>query len=368
MDTEEVDQNIEGTEPNQNTEQSPEETARDTFYEYFGTFTDQQAPLIYSSAYNITCLGLERLHPFDSCKYENVINRLQSQGCVHQSKLIKPQHKPTREHLLTVHTEEYLDSLRDPKMVAKITEVAIVAAFPVSIVQWRVLDPFLYATSGTILAAHVAIQRGWAINVGGGFHHCFATAGGGFCAYADISLSIKFVRDYYSNIKKVMIIDLDAHQGNGHEREKLRTRDDDLFIVDMFNPFIYPHDDDARKAINVEIHARSGIEDEKYLRKLNAGLDRAFSQCTPDLIIYNAGTDILDGDQLGLLRVTPEGVMKRDAEVFKRAFELKIPIVMLLSGGYQTSNAQVIASSIANLDQQYRLISEESKTGSCSLQ
>ena len=87
------------------------------------------------------------------------------------------------------------------------------------------------------MSAKLAKERGWAINVGGGFHHCSAEKGGGFCAYADISLCIHFAL-VRLNISRVMIIDLDAHQGNGHETDF--AYDSRVYILDMYNPGIYP--------------------------------------------------------------------------------------------------------------------------------
>ena len=93
-------------------------------------------------------------------------------------------------------------------------------------------------------AAKLAMERGWAINIGGGFHHCSADHGGGFCAYADITLAIKFLFGRFESVKRAMIIDLDAHQGNGHERDFVG--DDRVYIMDVYNRGIYPHDGYAK--------------------------------------------------------------------------------------------------------------------------
>lgn len=94
-------------------------------------------------------------------------------------------------------------------------------------------------------AAKLALERGWSINIGGGFHHCSSARGGGFCAYADISLGIMFLRKM-KLIKKAMIVDLDAHQGNGHERDFINMQKD-VYILDVYNREIYPHDGYAKR-------------------------------------------------------------------------------------------------------------------------
>uniref|UniRef100_A0A803R6Y9 histone deacetylase n=1 Tax=Cannabis sativa TaxID=3483 RepID=A0A803R6Y9_CANSA len=245
-----------------------------------------------------------------------------------------------------VHSESYLNSLKYSANVAMIIEVPPVALFPNCIVQQKVLQPFRNQVGGTIVAAKLAKERGWAINVGGGFHHCCGGRGGGFCVYADITLCIHFafVR---LNVSRVMIIDLDAHQGNGHETDF--SNDSRVYILDMFNPGIYPLDYEARRYIDQKVEVVSGTRTHEYLQKLDEALEVAAHAFDPELIIYNAGTDILDGDPLGRLKISPDGISSRDEKVFRFARERNIPIVMLTSGGYMKSSARVIADSITNL-------------------
>ncbi|KAG6487196.1 hypothetical protein ZIOFF_055779 [Zingiber officinale] len=155
------------------------------------------------------------LHPFDSSKWGRICQFLVKEGYLVMNKTVEPL-EASEEDLLVVHSETYLSSLKSSLTVATITELAPVAMLPNCILQKKVLHPFRMQVGGSIVAAKLAKERGWAINIGGGFHHCSAEKGGGFCAYADISLCIHFafVR---LNITRVMIIDLDAHQGNGHE-------------------------------------------------------------------------------------------------------------------------------------------------------
>ncbi|KAG5591330.1 hypothetical protein H5410_041844 [Solanum commersonii] len=201
-----------------------------------------------------------------------------------------------------VHSESYLKSLNPSLNVSMIVEVPPVAMLPNCLVQKKVLHPFRKQVGGTILAAKLAKERGWAINVGGGFHHCSSEKGGGFCVYADISLCIHFafVR---LNISRVMIIDLDAHQGNGHEMDF--SDDRRVFILDMYNPGIYPLDFEARRYIDLGVEVKSGTATDEYLTKLDHALEVAEKKIDPDFIVYNAGTDILDGDPLGRLKVRP---------------------------------------------------------------
>ncbi|GKV00159.1 hypothetical protein SLEP1_g12899 [Rubroshorea leprosula] len=304
-----------------------------------------KVPVIYSPSYDIAFLGIEKLHPFDSKKWGRVCQFLTTEGDLDKNSIVEPQ-EASKDDLLVVHSESYLNSLKCSATVAMITEVPPVALFPNCLVQLKVLYPFRKQVGGTILAAKLAKERGWAINVGGGFHHCSAEKGGGFCAYADISLCIQFafVR---LNILRVMIIDLDAHQGNGHETDF--SDDRRVYILDMYNPGIYPRDYAARRYINQNVEVMSGTTTNEYLRKLDEALKVAECKFDPELVVYNAGTDILDGDPLGRLKISPEGVACRDEKVFRFARERNIPVIMLTSGGYMKSSARVIADSIANL-------------------
>jgi histone deacetylase 11 len=193
----------------------------------------------------------------------------------------------------------------------------------------------------------LAIDRGWAINVGGGFHHCSADHGGGFCVYADISLAIHYLFESTETVRRAMIVDLDAHQGNGHERDF--KSDERVYIMDVYNGRIYPHDSDAKRGIRRNVAVEPLIEDYEYLSLVTRHLQDALAEFHPDIVLYNAGTDVLEGDRLGLLSISENGVVERDETVFRIVRSRNIPIVMVMSGGYQRRTAEVIARSILNL-------------------
>ncbi|OEL30390.1 Histone deacetylase 2 [Dichanthelium oligosanthes] len=335
-----------------------------------------KVPVVYSPAYDISFLGLEKLHPFDSAKWGRICRYLTREGHLEKKRVVEPL-EACKEDLLVVHPEAYLNSLKCSFRVALIVEVPPVSLVPNWIVQKKLLHPFRKQVGGSILSAKLALERGWSINVGGGFHHCSAEEGGGFCVYADISLCIQFafVR---LNISSVLIIDLDAHQGNGHEKDF--ANDGRVYTLDMYNAGIYPFDFTAKQYIDQKIELASGTKTDEYLEQLDKALEVCKSRFQPQLIVYNAGTDILDGDPLGRLKVSPEGVINRDEKVFRFAKDQNIPLLMLtsgeillhfvvcspshksdnavflctnhfavLSGGYMKSSARVIADSIINL-------------------
>ncbi|XP_057626094.1 histone deacetylase 11 isoform X2 [Chionomys nivalis] len=200
---------------------------------------EKRWPIVYSPRYNITFMGLEKLHPFDAGKWGKVINFLKEEKLLSDGMLVEAR-EASEEDLLVVHTRRYLNELKWSFVVATITEIPPVIFLPNFLVQRKVLRPLRTQTGGTIMAGKLAVERGWAINVGGGFHHCSSDRGGGFCAYADITLAIKFLFERMEGISRATIIDLDAHQGNGHERDFMGDRR--VYIMDVYNRHIYPGD------------------------------------------------------------------------------------------------------------------------------
>ncbi len=302
-------------------------------------------PIVYSENYNISFFGLEELHPFDTKKYGRVYDALRNSGTFNGRRFMNAA-KPTMELLLTAHGAAYLETLNSARTLARITEVDILRHIPSMLARKLVLEPMLYQAGGSVLAARAALVHGWAINLGGGFHHASADNGEGFCALADIALVVKHLRNE-KHIRRAMIIDLDAHQGNGHGRDFID--DADVYILDIYNKDVYPGEQEAKRGIDLKVELDAFTGDGKYLDELEAALSTAFGDFSPDIVIYIAGTDVLGGDPLGGLSLSADAVMKRDALVFEASVSRDIPIVMLLSGGYQKSTAAVIAKSILNL-------------------
>ncbi|KRY67136.1 Histone deacetylase 11 [Trichinella pseudospiralis] len=274
---------------------------------------------VFDPIYDIRFFGIEKLHPFDAGKWGRVYNKLVERGYINEQHICRPR-EAQYDDLLIVHSKSYLSTLQWNVLIARIMEVPLLIFFPACVIDRKVLKSFRYQTGGTVLAVRLAIECGAAVNLGGGFHHCSSKSGGGFCPYADITLAIKFVFSQRL-VEKVMIVDLDAHQGNGHERDFL-TSTDNVYILDMYNCDIYPRDAKAKKAIRKAVEIKSQTSDQRYFSLLKKALDEAVLEFQPELVLYNAGTDSLTND---------------------------VPIAMVFSGGYQRNSAEVIANSLGNL-------------------
>lgn len=312
-----------------------------------------QSPLVnivYHPDYNIHFFGIESfLHAFDSKKYGKIFALLSERygltlKTCHQPEPLNP------ADLLLVHHEAYLGTLSSSSSaIAGIAEVPPLAFLPNFILQARLLNPMRLATSGTTLACQLALRDGWAVNLSGGYHHAKAEGGEGFCFFADIPLAIKKILGSSTGgvkVDRVLIVDLDAHQGNGFVS---LCDDDRVHIFDIFNKDNYPRDIRAQSYLTYCHPIPGGTGDKAYLHLLRQQLPKAISASKPQLVIYNAGTDVFSEDTLGGLSLSEEAIVQRDEEVFRLCRDQSIPVAMVLSGGYSRASAAIVANSLSNL-------------------
>jgi len=305
--------------------------------------------VIYSPGYDLHLMGLERLHPFDGRKFSRAWRMAhKSIGNRMRQRTLQPPRPVQREELLTIHTETYLNKLKSPRYVAEVIELPILASLPMVFLDRRILRPMRLAVMGTVMAARAGLKSGVAINLGGGYHHANRERGEGFCFYADINIAIERLRrsgDLVAGRDRVMIVDLDAHQGNGHER--VAASDDDIFIFDMYNRDIYPSDEEARRRIDYDVPLAAGADDTVYLQQLRKHLPAALAAARqPSLAFYIAGTDVYEHDQLGGMSVSPEGILARDRFVFNTLVNAGVAVIMLAGGGYSRESYRHIVSTV----------------------
>ena len=301
---------------------------------------------VYGPEYNVKLYGLEKIHPFDTCKYEKIAAHLTSIGV---KSFVAPSREVSKEELLEIHTEEYIDSMNKSSSVASLCEMFPLKFVPNYLIQKLILSPMRYQVSGTIIAGEVALEKGCAINLGGGMHHASSNDGGGWCLFSDIPLSIKNLMKK-GLISKAMVIDLDIHQGNGIERDLKLFKKNSVYMIDAYNHDLYPQDNKAKKSINIDIKVHENTRDNQYMKNVKDAMEKGLDEFDPDIVFYNAGTDILEGDPLnGGVVISPKGVVERDMLVMSTFMNRKIPIVMVLSGGYSKKSVQVISESLENI-------------------
>jgi histone deacetylase 11 len=301
--------------------------------------------IISSPDYDIHFFGIEMLHPFDSRKYSRAWQALKRHyGDEVLWRTIQPQDEVSDADLRLVHTQDYLDTLRTPAVIARALEFMMLASIPYTLLRNRLVRPMRLATEGTILAAKEAMQGGLAINLSGGYHHASAEQGEGFCLFADVPVAIEKLRKekLLKPEQQAVILDLDAHQGNGHER--VYHGKNGVFIFDIYNQSIYPRDEYALERVDYGVGVNSGVNGRMYMdllkRKLPEALDRAKN---PGVAFYIAGTDIVKGDVLGGMKVSEDALLERDKLVIDRVVERGIPLVIVLGGGYSKASFRMVA-------------------------
>ncbi len=302
---------------------------------------------VYSKGYDFGFDALSLFHPFHGKKFSAAWDLFSEQHAEMSGlSCINPQQPVSNEQLLKIHTQAYLDTLNQSATIAKVVEINIARWIPVSLLQSRLMNPIRLACSGTLLAAETALeQQAIAMNFAGGYHHAFADHGEGFCFFADAALSILHCREkgLLSDTDKVLMIDLDAHRGNGFEA--VTRNDQSVFIFDMYSFQVYPglHPGDPDE-FPYMIPLKSGMQGERYLKILQDELPTFLEQHKDAaLVFYNAGNDILEGDPLGGLNVAYDDVVKRDRIVIDQLNQLETPSVIMTSGGYTQRSFQLIA-------------------------
>ena len=184
------------------------------------------------------------------------------------------------------------------------------------------------STGATIAASRAAIADGFGINLAGGTHHAHADRGEGFCCFNDAVVACRVLQNE-GRVDRVLIIDLDVHQGNG--TAEMTQGDTSIFTFSMHGASNFPFRK-ARSDLDIELPDRS--TDQDYLAALDQGLDVCSRAIVPDLIIYLAGADPFEDDRLGRLSLTKAGLLQRDERVFAFAKHREIPISVAMAGGY----------------------------------
>jgi histone deacetylase 11 len=313
-----------------------------------GHVMNDRVAVVYSSRYQVELGGAEKLHAFDIRKYAKIYLALNTAGLIRPENVFVPE-PADRDSILLVHTAAYLESLKDSKTVAGYLEAPLVAALPAGLVESQILEPFRYATGGTILASRLALEHGIGINIGGGYHHAKPDAGEGFCVYNDLAVAIRVLqRD--GLIRRALVVDLDVHQGNG--TAVCFAGDEDVFTFSMHQGSIYPV---PKETSDLDVELAAGTDDAAYLAVLREQLPGVFDRARPEIVFLQAGCDTLRGDPLAGLVMTKEGIVARDACVVDEAVRRGVPVVVTLGGGYSPKAWDVQFTSVRRTIETYGL-------------
>ena len=260
-------------------------------------------------------------HRFPMLKYELIPEQLLYEGVIGPDNLFAPGPCPEEIVLLT-HTREYLDKLLHQTLSAKEQRHI---GFPQSP---ALTQRELVITQGTIDCCRHAFDNGVALNVAGGTHHAFADRGEGFCLLNDFAVAANYLL-HRGMAERILIIDLDVHQGNG--TASIFARESRVFTFSMHGRHNYPF---HKEVSDWDIPLEDGTDDNDYLSKLMDALPALLQRTNPQLVFYLSGVDILASDQFGKLKVSMKGCGERDRMVFTALKEKNIPCVTAMGGGY----------------------------------
>jgi len=185
------------------------------------------------------------------------------------------------------------------------------------------------SAGATVAAAKTALQEGIAANLAGGTHHAYRDNGSGFCVFNDSAIAARTLQKEISSTLKIAVIDLDVHQGNG--TASILKHDDSIFTLSMHGENNFPF---QKEESDLDWGLADGCHDDSYLYSLGNCLDQLDSRFKANCLIFLAGADPHEGDRLGRLLLSTEGMRLRDETVFQYALDRQLPIAFSMAGGY----------------------------------
>lgn len=267
------------------------------------------------------CLDLPAGHRFPMEKYSLIPQQLLHEGIIEASQLIAPT-PCTWEDAALCHKSEYLTKLQSLTLSKSEQRRS---GFPLS---QALIDRELLIVGGTMQAVEYAMQNGIAFNVAGGTHHAYSDRAEGFCLLNDIAISsISAINN--GDIKKVLVVDLDVHQGNGTAEIFRDNRN--VYTFSMHGAHNYPL---KKESSDLDLPMPDNCDDDHYLQSLKDVLPKLISKTSPDLIHYQCGVDVLASDKLGRLSLSMDACKERDRLVLSTTHAQGIPTVCTMGGGY----------------------------------
>lgn len=273
-------------------------------------------------------------HRFPMEKYNLLPEQLLHEGTIQPTNLFSPAAIDEKE-IVATHDKDYWQKLKTLSL-SKTEERR--TGFPLS--EALILRETTIA-NGTLEAALFALEYGIGMNIAGGTHHAFTYKGEGFCLLNDIAISANHLLQH-AHVHKILIIDLDVHQGDG--TAQIFQHEPKVFTFSMHGAANYPM---HKEHSDLDVGLPDGTGDAAYLRLLEGHLDRLFEEVQPDFVFYQSGVDVLQSDKLGRLAMTIAGCKQRDSMVLERCKKYAVPLAISMGGGY-SERISIIVEAHAN--------------------
>jgi acetoin utilization deacetylase AcuC-like enzyme len=275
-------------------------------------------PLIYHPNYVAPIANTNR---FPMEKFRLLYEMLLAEGVARPEQFFQPE-LPDLDVIALVHDREYVNAYWQGNLDPKAQRRIGLPWSPELAYRTRI------AVGGTLLTARLALAHGLACNTAGGTHHAFPSYGSGFCIFNDLAIASQVLHQE-GLVKKILIVDLDVHQGDG---TALIFQDEpDVFTFSMHCQINFPS---VKQISDRDVPLREGMEDDEYLRTLANHLPDLLTEFQPDLVLYDAGVDPHIGDRLGKLALTDAGLYRRDMQVLSTCISQGFPVACVIGGGY----------------------------------
>ncbi len=260
-------------------------------------------------------------HKFPMAKYSRLRERILADGIITPEQLHEAP-AAAWDDLRLVHDPAYVEAVANGTLPA---DVQRRIGFPWSP---QMVERSRRSVGATIAAAHAAVDDGAAANLAGGTHHAFADRGEGFCVFNDVAVASRVLqRDQHA--RRIAIVDLDVHQGNG--TAAIFAGDASVFTFSMHGAQNFPF---RKEVSDLDVPLDDGTTDEHYLGLLRLHLPKVLNAHQPDFVFYLAGADPYEGDRLGRLKLTIDGLRQRDEIVIGACRRAGLPLAISMSGGY----------------------------------
>ena len=273
-------------------------------------------------------IPLPKNHKFTSSKFSDLYKELKTKDFYRNAVILSP-NKASVHDLEIVHDREYILKIKDGSLSEKENRRL---GF-----KWSEIlsNRSFLAVNGTLLTCKEALRNKIACHLAGGTHHAHESFGSGYCVFNDIAYSSrKLIKENF--VKKILIIDLDVHQGDG--TAAILSKDKEIFTCSVHCKNNFPF---RKSKSDLDVELDNGLNDHEYLDILYKTLKKCMDNITPDIVIYDAGVDVHKNDKLGNLNLTSKGILERDKMVlsfFKNKF---IPIATVIGGGYSDNNIEL---------------------------
>lgn len=277
-------------------------------------------------------------HRFPMHKYDLIPKQLLHHGVITLEQIIAPTPCPL-DIVLETHSKDYIDSLISLQLdAAHIRRIG----FPLSP---ELIYRELMLVQGTIECCNFAFTDGVSLNVAGGTHHAFSNKGEGFCLLNDFAVAANYLLNR-KHAKRILIIDLDVHQGNG--TAQIFKNNKNVFTFSMHGKNNFPF---LKENSSVDIELADYTSDDEYLNLLKQHLPNCIKKHNPDFIFYLSGVDILKSDKLGKLNISANACRMRDRFVFEQCKNYNIPTTVAMGGGYSPNIADIVNAHCATFEE-----------------